>query len=919
MAEFLRQVAAHYFQGPDIEHTCFVFPNRRSMVFFKKYLGEMVGEKPLMVPDLYTINDFFYRVNGVHTTDKLSLILELYHCYKALNPAAEPLDDFIFWGEVILADFDDADKYLADSRGLFRNVLEFKEIQDSFDYLTPTQKEAIESFLGHFRDIQHPDDGIKGRFVKLWNILFPLYESFNARLKEKGMAYEGMVYRSLASTLKAGVPVRDVLDGVFPETVKYVFVGLNALNECEKLLLRRMRDAGLADFSWDYSSSMIKNPANKSSFFMEKNVREFPQAFPIDPDGLRIPEITVVDVPSSVGQAKLAPWVLSQTSGDSVETAFVLPDESLLLPLLNSIPPTYDSINVTMGYPMSASAVYTLLDALSTLQLRLRKRPDGWYFYHAAVRAVFASGLFRDLLSEEERKVIEKVKSQAKYYVPQHELQGGPLLNLVFTPVTEDLSLSSAAQNHRLEDYFMDIVGYIGRSLTGTPDMMLELDFAKRCITQLTILRGTDLDVLPVTHMRIIRRLLQGISVPFKGEPLKGLQIMGPLETRALDFKYLVVLSANEGMFPRHSVSPSFIPPQLRKGFGLPTYEFQDAVWAYYFYRMIERPKHVWLVYDSRTEGLKSGEESRYIKQLEYHFGVSLQKVSSAAPIEAPKPEEEILKTQEHVDIVRGKLLSASALKNYMDCPAMFYYQTVKGLKTDDEVAESLDSRMLGNVYHHVMEDLYGRARVITPKMLSDFRKNIGALKAIIRREVIKEMHSIEVTGRNLVLEEVILDYVLSTLKYDSSLLASAGAPGFEIISREKHYEGEFDGFKLHGYIDRLDSYRSGELRIVDYKTGKVDDDRENSKIELQLFVYNLLCHGIPEFSGLRFVNSIYSIRHMYSDPLPEVPEDPAKTADMKARLSAMLSDIVNLDLSWSRTEDTKICAYCAFKDICGR
>jgi len=184
---------------------------------------------------------------------------------------------------------------------------------------------------------------------------------------------------------------------------------------------------------------------------------------------------------------------------------------------------------------------------------------------------------------------------------------------------------------------------------------------------------------------------------------------------------------------------------------------------------------------------------------------------------------------------------------------------------------------------------------------------------------VISEMHSIEVTGRNLVLEEVILDYVLSTLKYDSSLLASAGAPGFEIIGREKHYEGEFDGFKLHGYIDRLDSYRSGELRIVDYKTGKVDDDRENSKIELQLFVYNLLCHGISEFSGRRFVNSIYSIRHMYSDPLPEVPEDPARTAEMKARLSAMLSDIVNLDLSWSRTEDTKICACCTFKDICGR
>ena len=913
-------MAAHYYEGHRIEQTCFVFPNRRSLVFFRKYLGGLVRERPLLCPEMYTINDFFYRVYNVHATDKLHLLLKLYECYKALNPEAEPLDEFVFWGEVILADFDDIDKYFADARGLFRNVSDFKEIQDTYEYLSENQEEAIEHFLSFFRDSRHLDGGVKGKFVKLWNILYPLYENFNRTLREKDMAYEGMVYRSLAAELKGGASVKDILDPVFPHTEKFVFVGLNALNECEKMLLGRMRDARLAEFCWDYVSGMIKDRDNKSSFFMQKNLEEFPQAFEMDVDGLQVPKITVVDVPSSVGQAKLAPWILSQTSGDSVETAFVLPDESLLLPLLNSIPPSYDSINVTMGYPMSGSAVYTLLDALGAMQMRLRKRPDGWYFYHAAVREVFASGLFRELLGEEEIAKVEAVKAAAKYYIPAKDLHGGPVLDMIFRPVIEDTTAVSALQNHRMEDYFSEIVGFAGRALTGKSRMLLELDFAKRCHTALNILRETDLDVLPATHLRLVQRLLQGISVPFRGEPLKGLQVMGPLETRALDFRFLVILSANEGMFPRKSFSASFIPPELRKGFGLPTYEFQDAVWAYYFYRMIERPEHVWLVYDSRTEGLKSGEESRYIKQLEYHFGLKPERLTAAPPMVPPGPEDVVSKTQEHIDTVKGKLLSASAINSYAECPARFYYQCVMGLKTEEEVAESLDSRMLGNVFHHVMQDLYGRAKVITPQMIDSFKKDLKGLKALIRENVLKEMHTIEVTGRNLVLEEIILDYVLETLKHDAGLLAATdGTPGFSILGREEHLFGSYKGFRLHGFIDRLDSYREGELRVIDYKTGKVEDGDGGPKIAMQLFLYNLLCHQQPRFDGMRIVDSIYSIRHLYTGEIPEFPETPEKTGEMTAKLDALLSDITNLDLPWSRTDNKDLCAYCDFKDICGR
>ena len=940
MTPFLKQVAVHYYEGGDIEQTCFLFPNRRSLVFFKKYLGDLVRESggaPLMVPPLYTINDFFYRLAHADVTDKLSLLLELYGVYKKLNPQAEPLDEFVFWGDVMLSDFDDMDKYLVKAQDLLQNVQDFKAIQDSYDYLSPNQEEAIKHFLSHFRDGK--EEVIKTRFLQLWNLLYPVYRDFNAVLREKGMAYEGMVYRALATQLESGKPVVDILQPEFPQVQKYVFVGLNALNECERLLLRRMRDAGVAEFVWDYVSSQIRDKANKSSFFMERNVEDFPQAFPVEAS-LVPPQINVISVPSSVGQAKLAPQILADIHSDPVETAFVLPDETLLLPLLNSLPEDRDSVNVTMGYPMAGSAIYTLLDAIGGMQLKMRKKADGWYLYHRQVREIFSSGLVKKLATPEEADIIRKVKAAAKYYIPVGDVQGGPLLDLIFQPVITEPALASVQQNHATERYLTEVVAYIGRNLTVKGGMLLELDFAKRCHTQLNLLQQTDLEVLPATHLRLLERILEGISVPFRGEPLQGLQIMGPLETRALDFRNLIILSANEGMFPRRSVSSSFIPPELRKGFGLPTYEFQDAVWAYYFYRMIQRPEKVWLIYDSRTEGLKSGEESRYIKQLEYSFGLKVKRYVATADLMPVEQQESISKTAEDVALIKEKELSASTLQSYLYCPAKFYYQVVQGLQTQDEVAESLDAGMLGNVFHHVMQELYKGKAIVTTAELEAFQKDKARLRKMIRAEVLDQMHSIEVSGRNLVLEEVILDYVLSTLKHDQDLLTSSGSKGFRIIGLEQRRRMEWNGFRFKGFVDRMDSYRDGEVRIVDYKTGKVEDDEilitdENAatvvdklfgptnahrpKIALQLFLYDLFAHADVALKGQTVVNSIYSTARLYTGALPDCPESPEFIRLTGERLRDMLSEMTDVSVPFRRTEEADTCTWCDFKNICGR
>ena len=921
------------------------------MVFFRKYLGDLVRERqelPLICPSLLTISDFFCRVYRTDTTERLKLLLELYDCYRELSPQAEPLDDFLFWGEVMLADFDDIDKYLADARGLLQNVSDFKSLQDGFEYLSENQRLAVEHFLSHFRDgkgmlrVNPEGSDVKARFLKLWNLLHPLYQLFRKRLQEKGMAYEGMVYRDLAQKLHGGISVKDVLEPVFPDTEQFVFVGLNALTACEHLLLGKMRDARLARFVWDFVSEEIRDPENKASFFMRANVRDFPQDFRIDPEGLGKPRISVVSVPSSVGQAKLVPYILRESGGgqDDMETAFVLPDESLLLPLLNAIPPEHSSVNVTMGYPMGGSAVYALLDALGQLQLRMRHRPDGWYFYHRQVREVFSSGLFRSLLSPEERERVDAVKKAAKYYIPLEDLQGGPVLDLLFRPVVEDVTLASARQNHRMESYFSETAALVGRKLSDSGSMLLELDFAKRCHVQLAILQETDLELLPATHLRLLNRILEGISVPFRGEPLQGLQVMGPLETRSLDFRNLVVFSANEGMFPRKSYNPSFIPPELRKGFGLPTYEYQDAVWAYYFYRMIQRPEHVWLLYDSRTEGLKTGEESRFIKQLEYHFHLPMERMTVSEKMSPVKGEEPIPKTSEDVRKIREGALSASTLQNYLKCPAKFYYQFVKGLEMAEEVAESLDAGMLGNVFHQVMRQLYDR-ETVTPSYLQELLGDMDGIRKRIRASVLEQMRSIEVGGRNLVLEEVILDYVLSTLRHDRRLLLTSASEGFRILGLEKSFRMDFEGFHLKGFVDRIDSYRPGEVRIVDYKTGKVEDEdllitdenaakvveklfapesRKRPKIALQLFVYGLFAHSDPDLLASRkLVNSIYSTAWLYTRDLPEVAESPVFLRLMRERLRILLEEMVNPEIPFRRTQDGNTCRWCDYKTICGR
>ena len=984
MKPFLRQVADHYYKKGDIARKCFVFPNRRSMVFFRQWLSSAVAQehgKPLVAPEMYTVNDLFHKIGGLHATDKVTLLVELYECYSKLNPKAESLDDFVFWGDVILGDFNDTDKYLADPRQLYANVADYKAIQDTFSYLTPAQRQAVESFISHFSDrngkltvnLDADAPGVKERFFQIWNIMYPLYMMFNEHLRDKGMAYEGMVYRSFAESLSVS-SAADLLDERFKPGTTFVFVGLNALNECEKTLLRRLKDCGRAEFCWDWSGSMIRDDKNRASFFMADNVREFPPAFMLDDEGVGVAEFHSLSVPSSYGQVKyLAPVLESISAGGrlpcgATDTAVVLPDESLLIPLLNSIPEAVDEVNVTMGYPMAAGELYVLVRDIARMQMHLRLKDSGWHFYHKQVWDILSSGLIRSLVSaegmEECSRRISQIKQDGKYYIPQSDLEGFPLFEMIFRPVVRDLSLADMVQTDALARYLQDVVAYLAPKLSAIPDMEVELEFARKCYGCINSLRAKKLAVQPMTFIRLLDSLMNGLTVPFRGEPLKGLQIMGPLETRALDFRNVIIFSCNEGMFPRRNVSSSFIPPELRKAFGLPTYEYQDAIWAYYFYRLVSRAENVWMIYDSRTEGLKRGEESRYIKQLRYHFGIDVKHHVAEAELSACSGSDNILeKTGEMMERINDMTFSVSALQNYVICPARFCYRSVLKLSKEEDVAESLDNAMIGNVYHNLMWALYcGEAEMKSDAAFEkldnqeDKRMDVVSAEYLrgwlereqeIRDKVVSlmkaELNTDEISGRDLVVQRVIVRYVMETLRKDLLLLERYGSDGFAVHGLERKVNVDLYGVRFFGVIDRIDSLTPGMVRMVDYKTGndspsviavtdaQADDavarifdgtyeQRKSSKAALQFHIYDRMAQkdGIA-LEGDTICNSLYATSDLFRNVPAVMPVSERFTELMDERLQAVVDEIRSKEVPFRRTEEVEACRYCDFKMICGR
>ena len=967
MNPFLRQVAQHYLaqseqssstELPSLDELCFVFPNRRSLLFFQNYLKQM-AVRPILAPQMLTINDFLYKIAGALPTDRVSLLLRLYDCYKDLNPQAESLDDFIFWGDTLLGDFSDVDKYLCEADAIFSNISEFRDIESGFEFLNEQQRKALEQFMGHFA-LQNAQSQAKANFKKIWDILAPLYKQFNQRLQLEGMSYEGKVYRGAYQCFQNQAAV-DILLEKLPERKKLVFVGLNMLTPCEKAILKKLQKAHLAEFCWDFPGKWIADDDNNSSFLKE-NIEEFRPAFSIE-QVETTPQIHVLPIPSNVGQTRQIPAIWNKLGIEklSLEScALVLPDENLLMPVLNAIPPSVESINVTMGYPMKHSEFFSFMQTVLAMQLNISLTQDkGANYYHKTVWPLFASSVFKLLIGEPERERINAIKKEAGYYISQSQLE--PISSLLFRPVLTDTQASDAQQLHHLAAYLREVVLGVAPKLSANPALAFESGFAKSYLAALHQLEEKNLSIKPASFVRLLANLTANLSIPFEGEPLQGLQVMGPLESRCLDFENLVIFSCGEGVFPRKSVSASFIPAELRLGFGLPTYHQQDAMWAYYFYRMIARARQVWLLYDSRTEGLQRGEESRFIKQLHYHFNADIQWWTESLSPEGSREEEEIVveKTGEMMEKINARVMSASSLSSYIFCPMKFYYAKIEEISAPSEVSEYLDGGMLGDVLHNTMRALYHsedmmyadvdparlhsrdwssvEGKLVERAYLENWLKREKEIKWKVDSLIRHKLNVSKVKGRNIIMSKVIVGYVQNVLRADLAYLKEHGATAFRLVELEKRFPSNFAGMNFTGIIDRIDEVVGGDVpykyRIVDYKTGSDDpscltmknvvkimtDYKMKAAIQFLLYDY-AFCQEKPEVKIKDLCNTMYVPYALSSQNIPQdYPIDNDGYTELSQKVKETLEELKDPAKPFIAKADKNKCAICDFKNLCGK
>ena len=964
MKPFLYQVATLFYQqyGAEIHRLAFVFPNRRAGLFFQKYLSE-ISEKPLFSPSILTINDLFMQLSGKHPADKIQMLFRLYELYKQRSGSSESFDEFIYWGEMLLNDFDDIDKYMVDARMLFRNVSDLKSLDDDFNYLSPEQVQAIRSFWSSF--YPKGDSPNQQHFLELWEILYDLYAGLRTSLAKDGCGYDGMIFREVVEQLEKE-PMSD-----FPFD-QVVFVGLNALSVSEERLLLALQKKGVADFYWDYVGPWVTDPDNKASFFLERNLRLFPSRMQLPATEPVQAEIRVMGVPSAIGQAKQVYPILQAladeqqlTDESALRTAIVLPDEHLLVPVLNAIPEAIQHINVTMGYPLAGTPVAALMEYILTLQKNIRYIDRVPVFYFRDVLPILNHQYVMAAAPEEVSQLVKDMTAGNRIYVHAADLNRHELLSILFTPVqnTEELSdylihvleaLNACLRNNRPNP---DDEEMISNSTQTTADIEQEFIFHYFATVNRMkeVMREAKIEMRLDTYFRLLKRMTDLITIPFEGEPLSGLQVMGVLETRALDFDRLIILSMNEGIFPLKKVANSFIPYNLRRGFGLPTYEHQDSVWAYHFYRLIRRAKQVTLLYDTRTTGLQTGEVSRFVHQLRYHYQYPLidelvvyDVASSAVPPISVQKTAEVEKLLS--DFLSGgtRALSASAINTYLDCPLKFYFSVLEQIQEEDEITETVERDVFGSILHKVMEDLYApfKGKLVTADLLKLLRKDQPLLTGTIARAFAELFFKSPVVrpleGENFLTGEMIRKYAEKILEQDARFTP------FHYIESEKKVRATITLsdrriVQLKGFIDRVDSL-DRVLRIVDYKTGsgKLEfesveglfdkEAKDRPKAVMQVFLYAWMYQQLPEYTGMPIQPAIYYLRTLFQrsfDPVVEQKKGRGKAdkvnsfqdfaSDFEDKLRQCLDEIFDLDIPFTQTETGKACAYCSFRGLCGK
>ncbi len=958
MESFLKNIASTLLAAhrDNLYEFSVVLPNRRAGLFFMKELTKLV-DSPTWMPRVITIEDLFYELGQQVPADKLTLIVELYQVYSQLIKDPEPLDRFYFWGEMMLKDFNDIDQFRADADKIYRRLAAFKAMEKDWSFLTAEQVELITSFWASF---SHDASEHQVRFLRFWDQLHHIYDRYKARLDSVGLAYSGMIYRRVVDQLATCEKPQGRL----------AFVGFNAFTSCEEALVKYFVADHQALLFWDLDNYYMADQQQEAGLFFRGYLKDkvFKPTFPNPlPEGLKRqrPKLSIYATPLKINQANIVGKILEEEKvmENLEDTVVILPDENLLFPLLSHLPEQVDRVNVTMGYPIRSTPVYTFLEAILELQ-RFKKMEDGkLYYHHKAVVDLLGSVYMQNQPGRQCEEALSHITTANIIYVSESYLKG---FDGLFAKVFEHIP--------GVEELFHRL-GEIMKVLNAqTGDNLLESTYLLQCYKQLNRFRELIMPLgaqsLPLDFViRLFKQVFRELKLPFEGEPLLGLQIMGVLESRNLDFKRVIICDMNEGSFPPSNSLNSLVPFALRKAFGLPVQEQNDAIYAYTFYRLLHRAREVHLIYATAGEQGRAGEKSRYIFQMLEELGLSEEEqreetvfvpvdLGENKPISIPKDEgvqkilNRYLAKGSHQDKVA---LSPSAINTYLDCRLRFYYKYIAEVEEEDTVSENVDPALFGNLAHAALEILYvgfmerKKRREVQAADIHGLKAYVfPSIEQAIRRHFhLEEEREIKLGGHLAIARDVLQKYLLRVLEIDERT-----AP-FELISLEKsrEYKAELevqvDGSKervlLGGIIDRVDLHQGG-IRLIDYKSGGDRKDFANvaelfdrqskrrNKAALQTMFYGLLYrYNFPE-NTYPLRPAIFDLKGMFDAKFSPYLEErePYKQGtkvedyadyeeEVEAGLREVLEELFDSQSPFDQTEDHGKCTWCPYKEMCGR
>jgi len=920
--------------GSDLKDVILIFPGRRAGLFLLKEMAAN-SKKAMFAPAITTLDKISSEITGLSQGDSLPMLYELHSIYKNVTGTTKSFDDFIFQGNTLLSDFNECDNELIDVKKLYTNIYDLKIIDQDYSDNIIYAKDFILNFWQMF--IENRNFDMQADFAKLWEKLPLVYNEFTKSLLRKTICYSGMIMRKAAEDVAL---TENFLNR--NNTAHIYFVGFNALTRAERSLFVNFKKSGRASFLWDYDEYYLNDINQEAGTFMRDNLTRFPMPVEFVNDNSELfsrykakKNIKVIPVPQITDQARY----LEKLAAEGVltdETAIVLADEKMLIPVIHSLPSDV-SANVTMGYAVRNTDAWALLESILTLYKNSRRSKKGEYFRSSDASRVLMHHFFRKY-SRDVRPIQTNLLVN-RTYVKGDEIEVKGVLKEVFSFRGEAGEYIAFLEN------VVKLIYECVEELPAFSSKKTELQSLFEIHGQLKNLRkinetyGSEIQQLS-TITSLIKRAVSLLTISFRGEPLTGLQIMGFLETRALDFKNVIILSANEGVLPKTSAGGSFIPMTLRQGFRMRTPAYDEAIFAYNFYRLLQRAENVWITWCTGQGITEKAEMSRYLLQMNYdkiHIPeiVSVDnrpEISARNTINVIKDKGIIAK----LDVFKtgGKRMSASSVNTYIECPLRFYFSYIAGMREQEEaIDEDMDNRIIGSLFHKAAEYLYNDKfksdEIVTCELLDSFVEkdyDNAIQKSFTDVLKYKEKNYFDyLSGTEWLYDEIIRRYLKALVKWEET-----NCP-FVYMGHEKEEQVEFEDSEItfYGRIDRLDE-KDGLITVSDYKASDLKDLKIlpeksfDNKVKKRGYIFQMFFYQyiLSKKYGKAVKTRLISVNKLISKGKCEFENNPYDSSELSTftkKLDEVLNTLFSAEIPFSQAEDVNACKYCNYKAICNR